>query len=40
LGPARLASLQEATMDFIAKQPSQREDLTRKEFQVFWRASR
>jgi hypothetical protein len=35
-----MASLQEATMDFIAKQPSQREDLTRKGFQVFWRALR
>ncbi len=33
-----MASLQEASMDFIAKQPDQREDLTRRAFQVFWRA--
>ena len=33
-----MASLQEATMDFIAKQPNQREELTRRAFQVFWRA--
>jgi hypothetical protein len=37
---AIIASMQEATMDFIAKQPSQREELTRKGFQVFWRALR
>jgi len=37
---AIMASLQEATMDFIAKQPKQREELTRKAFQVFWRALR
>jgi hypothetical protein len=34
------ASLREAAMDFIAKQPNQREELTRKGFQVFWRALR
>jgi AcrR family transcriptional regulator len=37
---AVMASLQEATMDFIAKQPNRREELTRKAFQVFWRALR
>ena len=37
---AFMGSLQEATMDFVAKQPDRREELTRKAFQVFWRACR
>jgi AcrR family transcriptional regulator len=35
---AFMGSLQEATMDFITKQPERREELSRKAFQVFWRA--
>jgi AcrR family transcriptional regulator len=37
---AVMISLQEATMDFIAKQPNQREELTRRAFQIFWRTLR
>ena len=37
---AMMAALQEATMDFITKQPKQRKELTRRAFQVFWRALR
>jgi AcrR family transcriptional regulator len=35
---ATMAAMQEATMDFIAKQPKRREELTEQAFQVFWRA--
>jgi hypothetical protein len=37
---ATISAMQEATMEFIAKQPKQREDLTERAFQVFWRALR
>jgi AcrR family transcriptional regulator len=37
---ALMASLQEATMEFVARQPDRREDLTREAFQIFWRALR
>jgi AcrR family transcriptional regulator len=37
---AFMGSLQEATMDFIAREPARREEVTRKAFQVFWRAAR
>jgi hypothetical protein len=37
---AFMGSLQEATMDFIAREPARREEVTRKAFQVFWRAVR
>jgi hypothetical protein len=35
-----MAAMQEATMEFIAKQPKQREELIERAFQVFWRAVR
>ena len=37
---ATMAAMQDATMDFIAKQPKQREELKERAFQVFWRALR
>jgi AcrR family transcriptional regulator len=37
---ATMASLQEATMELIAKQPKQREEIARRAFRVFWRAVR
>jgi AcrR family transcriptional regulator len=37
---ATMAALQEATMEFIAKQPKRREELIKRAFQVFWRALR
>ena len=37
---ATMAAMQEATMEFIAKQPKQREELMERGFQVFWRALR
>jgi AcrR family transcriptional regulator len=37
---ATMAALQEATMEFMAKQPKQREELIERAFQVFWRAVR
>jgi AcrR family transcriptional regulator len=35
---ATMAAMQEATMDFVAKQPKQRKELIELAFQVFWRA--
>jgi hypothetical protein len=35
-----MSAMQEATLDFIAKQPKQREQLIERAFQVFWRALR
>jgi hypothetical protein len=32
--------MQEATMDFIAKQPKRGEELIERAFQLFWRALR
>jgi hypothetical protein len=37
---AAMAAMQEATMEFIAKQPKRREELIERAFQVFWRALR
>jgi AcrR family transcriptional regulator len=37
---ATMAAMQEATMEFIAKQPMQREELIERTFQVFWNAVR
>jgi AcrR family transcriptional regulator len=37
---AAMSAMQEATLDFIAKQPKQREQLIERAFQVFWRALR
>jgi AcrR family transcriptional regulator len=37
---ATMSAMQEATMDFVAKQPKQREELIEQAFQVFWRALR
>jgi AcrR family transcriptional regulator len=37
---ATMSAMQEATMEFIAKQPKQRKKLTKRGFQVFWRAVR
>jgi AcrR family transcriptional regulator len=37
---AAMAAMQEATMEFAAKQPKQREVLIERAFQVFWRAMR
>jgi AcrR family transcriptional regulator len=37
---ATMAAMQEATMEFIAKQPKQRKELIERGFQVFWRALR
>jgi len=39
-GAATMSAMQEATMDFIAKQPKQRKELIERAFQVFWRAVR
>jgi AcrR family transcriptional regulator len=38
--PAAMAAMQEATMEFIAKQPKQRKGLMEQGFQAFWRAVR
>jgi AcrR family transcriptional regulator len=37
---AVMSAMQEATLDFVAKQPKQREQLIERAFQVFWRALR
>ncbi|MCU1252703.1 MAG: regulatory protein TetR [Edaphobacter sp.] len=37
---AAMSAMQEATMEFIAKQPKQRKELMERGFQVFWRAVR
>ena len=37
---AVLGAMQEATMDFIARQPKRREELIERAFQLFWRAVR
>jgi AcrR family transcriptional regulator len=37
---ATMAAMQEATMEFIAKHPKQREALIERAFQLFWRALR
>jgi AcrR family transcriptional regulator len=37
---ATMVAMQEATMEFIAKQPKQREELIERAFQVFWRSLR
>jgi AcrR family transcriptional regulator len=37
---ATMSAMQEATMEFIAKQPKQRKALIERAFQVFWRAVR
>jgi AcrR family transcriptional regulator len=37
---ATMSAMQEATMEFIAKQPRQRKELMERGFQVFWRAVR
>jgi AcrR family transcriptional regulator len=37
---ATMAAMQEATMEFIAKQPKRRKGLVEQGFQVFWRALR
>jgi hypothetical protein len=37
---ATMAAMQEATMDFIAKQPKQRGKLIELAFNVFWHAVR
>lgn len=37
---ATMSAMQEATMEFIAKQPKQREELIEKAFQAWWRAWR
>jgi AcrR family transcriptional regulator len=37
---ATMSAMQEATMEFIAKQPKRREALIERAFQVFWRAVR
>jgi AcrR family transcriptional regulator len=35
---AAMAALQEATMDFIARQPTQRNQLSERAFELLWRA--
>jgi AcrR family transcriptional regulator len=37
---ATMTAMQEATMEFIAKQPKRHEELMERAFQVFWRALR
>jgi AcrR family transcriptional regulator len=37
---ATMAAMQEATLDFVGKQPKQREQLIERAFEVFWRAVR
>jgi len=37
---ATMTAMQEATMEFVAKQPKHREELIEQAFQVFWRALR
>jgi AcrR family transcriptional regulator len=38
--PALMSAMQEATMDFMVKDPKRREDLIENAFQIFWRAVR
>src|ERR1700686_4607935 len=38
LPTAIMTAMQEATMEFIAKQPKQRKELIERAFQAFWRA--
>jgi AcrR family transcriptional regulator len=35
-----MAAMQEATMDFVAKQPRRRKEIVERAFKVFWRAVR
>ena len=37
---AVMVAMQEAMMDFIAKEPKRREELIERRFQVFWRGLR
>jgi AcrR family transcriptional regulator len=37
---ATMAAMQEATMDFVAKQPKRRKELIEHAFRVFWRSLR
>jgi AcrR family transcriptional regulator len=37
---AAMSAMQEATLDFVSKQPKQREQLIERAFQVFWRGLR
>jgi AcrR family transcriptional regulator len=37
---AVMGAMQEATMDFIARQPKRREELIERAFRIFWRALR
>jgi AcrR family transcriptional regulator len=37
---ATMSAMQEATLDFVTKQPKQREQLIERAFQVLWRALR
>ncbi len=37
---AVMSAMQEATMDFIAREPNRRADLIERGFQIFWRAVR
>jgi AcrR family transcriptional regulator len=37
---ATMSAMQEATMEFVAKQPKRREELIERAFQVFWRTLR
>lgn len=37
---ATMSAMQEATMEFIARQPRKRKELVEKAFEVFWRAVR
>jgi AcrR family transcriptional regulator len=39
-GAAAMSALQEVTMEFIAKQPRRRQQLSEDAFQLFWRALR
>jgi AcrR family transcriptional regulator len=37
---AAMGAMQEAMMDFVAREPKRREELIKRAFQVFWRALR
>ncbi len=37
---AMMSAMQEATMDFVARQPKRREELISQAFKLFWRAMR
>jgi AcrR family transcriptional regulator len=39
-GAATMMAMQEAAMEFIAKQPKQRQEIIERAFRVFWRAVR